>query len=87
MLYWPPMPRGEIARMIAAAAALTVLLTHPTVAGFTTHARFDTGDGRFSNWNVGRIDHALPIHHGQPLVNGLVEIVDSAAPARGGGKP
>jgi hypothetical protein len=36
MLYWPPMPRGEIARMIAAAAAITVPLAHPTFAGFTT---------------------------------------------------
>ena len=45
--------------MVAIGAGLTAILTYPTVPGLLTHGRFDTGDGRFSIWNVGWIGHAL----------------------------
>jgi hypothetical protein len=47
------------ARVVGLAAVLVVVLTYPTVPGFATMGRLDTGDGRFSIWNVGWIDHAL----------------------------
>jgi hypothetical protein len=40
-------------------AALVVLLTWPTVPRASTTGRVDSGDGRFSIWNVAWIDHAL----------------------------
>ena len=41
------------------AAVLVTVLTYPTVPGLGTMGRLDTGDGRFSIWNVGWIHHAL----------------------------
>jgi len=38
---------------------LVTILTWPTVPGLGTYGRVDTGDGRYSIWNVGWIDHAL----------------------------
>jgi hypothetical protein len=40
-------------------AILTAVLTYPTVRVFGTGGRFDTGDGRFSIWNVAWVAHAL----------------------------
>ncbi len=39
--------------------ALTATLTYPTIPGFLTSGRLDTGDGRFSIWNVAWVAHAL----------------------------
>src|SRR5262249_52414204 len=46
-------------RVVADAAVLVTGVTSPTVPGLRTRGRFDTGDGRFSIWNVGWIGHAL----------------------------
>lgn len=48
-----------------AAVVLTAILTYPTVRDFGSLGRFDTGDGRFSIWNVAWVAHALvddPLH-------------------------
>jgi hypothetical protein len=50
---------AEWARVVGLAAVLVTVLTYPTVPGLLTMGRLDTGDGRFSIWNVGWIDHAL----------------------------
>jgi hypothetical protein len=47
------------ARIVGLAAVLVTVLTYPTVPGLGRMGRLDTGDGRFSIWNVGWIDHAL----------------------------
>jgi hypothetical protein len=39
--------------------ALIVVLTYPLVPGLLHWGRIDSGDGRYSIWNVGWIDHAL----------------------------
>jgi hypothetical protein len=44
---------------VSVAVVLVTVLTWPTLAGLTTFGRVDTGDGRFSIWNVGWIGHAL----------------------------
>ncbi|HUF47077.1 MAG TPA: hypothetical protein VMM93_04615 [Vicinamibacterales bacterium] len=54
-----PITLGAIARLLVVGFLLTALVTYPTLPGLTTHGRFDTGDGRFSIWNVGWIGHAL----------------------------
>jgi hypothetical protein len=41
------------------AAALTFILTYPTIPQFGSAGRLDTGDGRFSIWNVGGVAHAI----------------------------
>jgi hypothetical protein len=38
---------------------LVVAMTWPTVPGFTSVGRLDSGDGKFSIWNVGWVAHAL----------------------------
>lgn len=44
---------------VGAAIALTVVLTWPIAARFGSAARLDSGDGRFSVWNVAWVAHAL----------------------------
>src|SRR5262245_29686654 len=44
---------------------LVTSMTWPTAPGLSSFGRLDTGDGRFSIWNVGWIGHALltqPFH-------------------------
>ena len=54
-------PRASTAWIQAAlaGAVLTALLTYPTVRFFASGGRVDTGDGRFSIWNVAWVAHAL----------------------------
>ncbi|MFI5177889.1 MAG: hypothetical protein ACHQO8_04980 [Vicinamibacterales bacterium] len=54
-----PASGAEWARVVGLAVVLVTILTYPTVPGLLTMGRLDTGDGRFSIWNVGWIDHAL----------------------------
>jgi len=49
----------EWARSLALAVGLVFVLTYPTLPGLTHMGRLDTGDGRYSIWNVGWVDHAL----------------------------
>ena len=49
----------EWARVTGLAVGLVAILTYPTIPGLLSMGRLDTGDGRFSIWNVGWIDHAL----------------------------
>jgi len=49
----------EYALITLAAAALAVLLTWPIAAQFGDAGRVDSGDGRFSVWNVAWVAHAL----------------------------
>ena len=51
--------RRELLLCGACASALAILLTWPIAARFTTAGRIDTGDGRFSIWNVAWVAHAL----------------------------
>jgi len=44
---------------VGAAIALTIVLTWPIAAQFGSAARLDTGDGRYSIWNVAWVAHAL----------------------------
>lgn len=48
---------GVVALLVG--AALSVWLTWPTIAHPGSMARVDTGDGRFSVWNVAWVAHAL----------------------------
>jgi hypothetical protein len=41
------------------AAALTFILTYPTIPQIGSAGRLDTGDGRFSIWNVAWVAHAI----------------------------
>jgi hypothetical protein len=50
---------GRFLGALATGAALTALLTYPTIVNPGSMARFDTGDGRFSVWNVAWVAHAL----------------------------
>jgi hypothetical protein len=45
--------------VVGAASALTVVLTWPIAARFGSAGRLDSGDGRFSIWNVAWVAHAL----------------------------
>jgi 4-amino-4-deoxy-L-arabinose transferase-like glycosyltransferase len=45
--------------VLVAAAALAVAMTYPLAFGLGHLGRFETGDGRFSIWNVAWIAHAL----------------------------
>jgi hypothetical protein len=45
--------------VLVVGSVLVTALTLPTIPGFGSRGRLDTGDGRFSIWNVGWIDHAL----------------------------
>jgi hypothetical protein len=65
---WPAgaerFPRAAVSKrqwlaVVSLGIALTAVLTYPTVRYFGTVGRFDTGDGRFSIWNVAWIAHAL----------------------------
>jgi hypothetical protein len=49
----------EWARTLALAVGLVFVLTYPTLPGLSHMGRLDSGDGRYSLWNVGWIDHAL----------------------------
>jgi len=49
----------ERAIVVVLAFALTTALTVPTVPRFLTSGRLDTGDGRFSIWNVAWVAHAI----------------------------
>jgi hypothetical protein len=51
--------RREWIETLALAAVLLVVLTWPTVPRFASAGRLDSGDGKFSIWNVGWIGHAL----------------------------
>ena len=44
---------------VAAGALLSAVLTYPTIVHPASRARIDTGDGRFSVWNVAWVAHAL----------------------------
>ena len=44
---------------LALGAALTAVMTYPTIVEPGSMARYDTGDGRFSTWNVAWVAHAL----------------------------
>jgi hypothetical protein len=45
--------------VLAAAAGLTVVMTYPLAFGVATLGRVDSGDGKFSIWNVAWVAHAL----------------------------
>ena len=45
--------------VVAAALALAVFSTWPLAARFATAGRIDSGDGRFSVWNIAWVAHAL----------------------------
>ena len=45
--------------MFATSVALVTLMTWPMVPRLGSVGRLDTGDGRFSIWNVGWVDHAI----------------------------
>jgi hypothetical protein len=49
----------ESAWVLVAALALTVFSTWPLAARFSTAGRVDSGDGRYSIWNVAWVAHAL----------------------------
>src|SRR5215472_6898531 len=60
-----PAPWREWGLVAGASFILIVALTWPMVPELATGARLDSGDGRFSVWNVGWVDHALltsPMH-------------------------
>ncbi|MEO8070161.1 MAG: hypothetical protein ABI652_02070 [Acidobacteriota bacterium] len=40
-------------------AVLVAVMTYPTATQLGSYGRIDTGDGRYSIWNIGWIDHAL----------------------------
>ena len=65
----PPSParltRREWLWCAASAACLAVVLTWPVAANFSTAGRIDTGDGRFSIWNVSWVAHALTTNPSQ----------------------
>jgi hypothetical protein len=44
---------------LAIGAALAALLSYPTIVEPGSMTRFDSGDGRFSTWNVAWVAHAL----------------------------
>jgi len=44
---------------VGVGAALAAVLTYPTIVHPGSRARIDTGDGRFSVWNVAWVAHAL----------------------------
>ena len=50
-------PRWAVA--LGTGALLAALLSYPTVVSPGSMTRFETGDGRFSNWNVAWVAHAL----------------------------
>ena len=54
-----PSRRRERAIVVALALALTTILTYPTIPQLMTSGRLDTGDGRFSIWNVAWVAHAI----------------------------
>ena len=45
--------------VLGLAVVLTTALTYPTLFRFGTAGRLDTGDGRFSIWNVAWVAHAI----------------------------
>jgi hypothetical protein len=51
--------RREFTLALVVGLALIVVLTYPLVPGLLHWGRIDSGDGRYSIWNVGWIDHAL----------------------------
>jgi hypothetical protein len=51
--------RREFAIALLVGLALIAVLTYPLVPGLLHWGRIDSGDGRYSIWNVGWIDHAL----------------------------
>ena len=55
----------ETLLVACAALALTAVLTWPIAARFSTAGRLDSGDGRFSVWNVAWVAHALTTNPGQ----------------------
>jgi hypothetical protein len=54
-----PPSRREWVETLVAATILLVVMTWPTVPHLSTVGRLDSGDGKFSIWNVGWIGHAL----------------------------
>ena len=52
-------PRREWLHTLVVGAVLLVVMTWPTVPHLATVGRLDSGDGKFSIWNVGWIGHAL----------------------------
>jgi len=55
----PPARVPEWSIALATGAALLLVLTWPTLPGLMSYGRLDTGDGRYSIWNVAWIGHAL----------------------------
>ncbi|HUF47854.1 MAG TPA: hypothetical protein VMM93_08550 [Vicinamibacterales bacterium] len=55
----------ELALVIAAACLATVVFTWPLVGRFGSAGRIDSGDGRFSVWNVAWVAHALTTNPGR----------------------
>jgi hypothetical protein len=51
--------RREFTLALLVGLGLIVVLTWPLVPGLLHWGRIDSGDGRYSIWNVGWIDHAL----------------------------
>jgi hypothetical protein len=49
----------ELGLTVLGAVALTIVLTWPIAARFSDGGRIDSGDGRFSVWNVSWVAHAL----------------------------
>ncbi len=54
-----PVRLPELAGAVIVAAILTVAFTWPLAARFGSAARVDSGDGRYSIWNVAWVAHAL----------------------------
>ena len=55
----PRLARREWLGCLVSASLLAVVLTWPVAAHFASAGRIDTGDGRFSIWNVSWVAHAL----------------------------
>lgn len=54
-----PATSREWILVVSITIVLILLLTWPLIPALTTSARLDSGDGRFSVWNVAWVDHAL----------------------------
>jgi hypothetical protein len=58
-LDWMHAPARRWILAVIAACAFTAVLTYPTIRDFGTAGRLDSGDGRFSIWNVAWVAHAM----------------------------
>ena len=55
----PPASRREWLLVVGLSAVLITAITWPLVPHMATLGRLDSGDGRFSIWNVGWVAHAI----------------------------